>query len=35
VAALVMAMRDILMEGARPGGALLLKLTGISIFMLA
>jgi ABC-type polysaccharide/polyol phosphate export permease len=34
VAALVMAMRDILMEGTRPGGALLLKLTGISIFML-
>jgi ABC-type polysaccharide/polyol phosphate export permease len=30
-----MAMRDILIEGARPGGALLFKLTGISIFMLA
>ena len=35
VAALVMAMRDILIEGTRPGGVLLLKLTGISIFMLA
>jgi len=35
VAALVMAMRDILMEDTRPGGVLLLKLTGISIFMLA
>jgi ABC-type polysaccharide/polyol phosphate export permease len=35
VAALVMAMRDILMEGTRPGTALMLKLTAISIFMLA
>jgi len=35
VAALVMAMRDILIEGARPGAALMFKLTGISIFMLA
>src|SRR5580700_8089922 len=35
VAALVMANRDILMEGTSPGTALLLKLTGISIFMLA
>jgi ABC-type polysaccharide/polyol phosphate export permease len=35
VAALVMAMRDILMEGGRPGGVLLLKLSGISMFMLA
>jgi lipopolysaccharide transport system permease protein len=35
LAALVMAMRDILIDGARPGGVLLLKLTGISIFMLA
>jgi len=34
VAALVMAMRDILIDGARPGPALLFKLTGISIFML-
>jgi ABC-type polysaccharide/polyol phosphate export permease len=34
VAALVMAMRDILIDGARPGSALLFKLTGISIFML-
>src|ERR1035438_6476575 len=35
VAALVMAMRDILMDGARPGTALLIKLTCVSIFMLA
>jgi ABC-type polysaccharide/polyol phosphate export permease len=35
VAALVMAMRDIPMEGTRPGGVLLLKLTAISMFMLA
>jgi len=35
VAALVMAMRDILMEGTRPGAALILKLTGISMFVLA
>jgi ABC-type polysaccharide/polyol phosphate export permease len=35
VAALVMAMRDILIEGTQPGGALLLKLSGISLFMLA
>ena len=35
VAALVMAMRDILIEGTRPGGVLLLKLTGISMFMMA
>lgn len=34
VAALVMAMRDILIDGARPGTALLLKLAGISLFML-
>jgi len=30
-----MAMRDILMDGVRPGTALLFKLTGISILMLA
>jgi ABC-type polysaccharide/polyol phosphate export permease len=35
LAALVMAMRDILMEGTRPVPSLLLKLTGVSIFMLA
>jgi ABC-type polysaccharide/polyol phosphate export permease len=35
VAALVMAMRDILIDGIRPGTALLIKLTGISICMLA
>ena len=35
VAALVMAMRDILMDGVRPATTLLVKLTGISIFMLA
>lgn len=35
LAALVMAMRDILIEGIQPGGVLLLKLTGISFFMLA
>jgi ABC-type polysaccharide/polyol phosphate export permease len=35
VAALVMAMRDILIAGTRPGEALLAKLTGISLFMLA
>ena len=35
MAALVMAMRDIPMEGTRPGGVLLLKLTAISMFMLA
>lgn len=35
VAALVMAMRDILMEGTRPGNALMLKLTVISVLMLA
>ena len=34
VAALVMAMRDILISETRPGGALLLKLSGISLFML-
>ena len=34
IAALVMAMRDILMDGARPGAALILKLTGVSLFML-
>lgn len=34
VAALVMAMRDILIEGTWPGEALLLKLSGISLFML-
>ncbi len=34
VAALVMAMRDILMEGVRPGATLLIKLAGISIVML-
>jgi ABC-type polysaccharide/polyol phosphate export permease len=28
-------MRDILMEGTRPGAALILKLTGISMFVLA
>jgi ABC-type polysaccharide/polyol phosphate export permease len=35
VAALVMAMRDILMDGVRPGSALLGKLTAISFLMLA
>ena len=35
LAALVMAMRDILMEGTRPGAALLFKLTGVSFVMLA
>jgi ABC-type polysaccharide/polyol phosphate export permease len=35
VAALVMAMRDILIAGVRPGTLLLLKLTGISFCMLA
>jgi lipopolysaccharide transport system permease protein len=35
LAALVMAMRDILIDGVRPGGVLLLKLTGISFLMLA
>ncbi|MGD0359264.1 MAG: ABC transporter permease [Bryobacteraceae bacterium] len=35
IAALVMAMRDILIDGTRPGGVLMLKLTGISLFMLA
>jgi len=35
VAALVLAMRDILIDGVRPGTTLLLKLTGISAFMLA
>jgi len=35
VAALVMAMRDILLEGTRPGTTLLIKLAGISIVMLA
>lgn len=35
VAALAMAMRDILIDGVRPGTALLVKLTGISCFMLA
>ena len=29
-----MAMRDILIDGTRPGTALLLKLAGISLFML-
>ena len=35
VAALVMAMRDILIDGVRPGGTLLVKLTAISFVMLA
>jgi len=35
VAALVMAMRDILIEGVHPGTALLVKLTAVSLFMLA
>lgn len=35
LAALVMAMRDIMIDGARPGTTLLVKLTGISILMLA
>jgi hypothetical protein len=30
-----MAMRDILIEGTRPGAALILKLSGVSIVMLA
>jgi len=34
LAALVMAMRDILIDGTRPGTALLCKLAGISLFML-
>jgi ABC-type polysaccharide/polyol phosphate export permease len=34
VAALVMAMRDILINGVSPGSALLTKLTCISVFML-
>jgi ABC-type polysaccharide/polyol phosphate export permease len=34
LAALVMAMRDILIDGTRPGTALLWKLAGISLFML-
>src|SRR5579862_8216063 len=34
VAALVMAMRDILIEGIRPGNVLLVKLTAVSVFML-
>lgn len=34
VAALVMAMRDILIDGVGPGTALLVKLTCISVFML-
>jgi len=34
VAALVLAMRDILIDGVQPGAVLLMKLTGISIFML-
>jgi lipopolysaccharide transport system permease protein len=35
VAALVMAMRDILIDGIRPAMTLLVKLTGISVVMLA
>ena len=34
LAALVMAMRDILMDGIRPGSALILKLTAVSFLML-
>jgi len=34
VAALVMAMRDILLDGVRPATTLLVKLTGISVVML-
>jgi len=34
VAAMVMAMRDILIDGTRPGNPLIFKLAGISIFML-
>jgi len=34
LAALVMAMRDILIAGVRPGSTLMIKLTGISVFML-
>jgi lipopolysaccharide transport system permease protein len=35
VAALVMAMRDILIDGVGPAASLVVKLTGISVFMLA
>jgi ABC-type polysaccharide/polyol phosphate export permease len=35
VAALVMAMRDILVDGVGPAASLVMKLTGISFFMLA
>jgi len=35
LAALVMAMRDILVSGGRPGGTLLVKLTAVSFIMLA
>jgi len=35
IAALVMAMRDIMIDGVRPGSPLLVKLTAISVLMLA
>jgi len=35
IAALVMAMRDILLDGVRPATTLLVKLTGVSFVMLA
>src|SRR5579862_2191338 len=35
IAALVMAMRDILIDGTRPASTLLIKLSGISLVMLA
>jgi ABC-type polysaccharide/polyol phosphate export permease len=35
LAALVMAMRDILIDGGRPGNTLLIKLTAVSFIMLA
>ena len=35
LAALVMAMRDIMIDGRRPATTLLIKLTGVSLFMLA